>query len=58
MKTLIMKKNAHENGHETMFSSQNGNDNACHVRFHGFGHELSKNHHIIILTDRDDNYAK
>ena len=54
MKTRIMKENAHENGHETICSSQNGHDNSCH----GFGHELYKNHHFIIVTDQEDIYAK
>ena len=58
MKTRIMKENAHENAHETICSSQNGHDNACHERFHGFAHELVQNHHIVILADREDNYAK
>ena len=40
------------------YLSQNGHDNACHERFHGFAHELWKNHHNISLTDREDNYAK
>ena len=40
MKTRIMKENTREKGQETILSSQKGHDNACHERFHGFGHEL------------------
>ena len=46
MKTRIMKENAHENAHETTCLSQNAHETLCHERFHGFAHELSKNHHI------------
>ena len=58
MKSRIMIENHHENNHETTVSSQNNHDNARHDRFHDSNHELQKNHHIIISTDREDNCAK